>query len=564
MHKSFLIVLLLPIIISCTSTTESIKEGAEEKEETYNEKGMALLALPHEDRFFSFINTTLPDSPGSRDTLLEHYRKNQEELVSFFFNKGDIFKALHYYKNLFAVKEIPEEERDAFYRQIDEKAGEAGYKFFRKHLKLTRGWDVGEEDFSSLQPVTEYNFVLTEITVKREYINKDGVLRMDHPHRFGSGIVIDSRHILTTFHLVEDIYQSNTKSYEIAIKQDQMIFSNIKVSAWDSLLGIAILETEEDIQYIPDFHRYFGDSRTIQKGQSIFCLGHHAGYTSTLTKGIVSADERTAPEGGTWIQVDASVTPGAEGGVLLGEDGRIYGMILGGIAHENINFILPSNLILSVTDQLLHRMKIKRPWLGIQLTKKKELEDKVYINGLFPSSPLTETEIKADDQLVAINNVPVTSVKDARAIMNTFEAGNLIQVRFQNSTGEIIRYVHAKRRPDYPAYSAIKNAGELVSFYIHFGFSVDQNIKDKVRFTIKEKKYTINFHVVTQIKKDSHLDKMGVKVGDLLGILADFYIQRTRYLEVFHIPADRESHQPDYVEDYIYRMKKEEYDENVL
>ena len=564
MRRAILVLLLLPIIISCTSTKETVLEIRGEKEETYYDTGLALLAQPHEDRFFTFINTTIPNAPGDRDTLLNLYAKNQEELVSFFFEKGDIFKALHYFKNLYAVKEMTEEESDGFYRQIDEKAGEAGYHFFRKHLTIDRGWGLEEQNFSSLLPVTEYNFVLTEITIKREYANKDGILRVDHPHTLGSGIVLDSRHILTTFHLVENLYLSNTRSYEITVKQDQMIYSNVKVLAWDSLLDMAVLETDEEIQYIPDLYKYFGDSRTLERGQSIFCLGHYAGYTSTLTKGIISANKRKAPEGGTWIQVDASVSPGAAGGMLLGEDGRIYGMILGGIVHENINFILPSNLILSVADQLIGKSTIKRPWLGAQLTTKKDLDAKIYFNGFFPSSPLTETDVQVDDQLVALNNVPVSSVREAREVLQTLDAGNLVQVRYQNSAGEIIRYVHAKRRPDYPVYSAIKNTGELASLYLHFGFSVDHSAKDTVRFTLKNTKIAVNFHIVTAIKEDSHLDKMGVKVGDLIGILTDFYIRRTRYIEVFHIPADRESHTPTYAEDYIYKMEKEEYDENVL
>jgi hypothetical protein len=232
--------------------------------------------------------------------------------------------------------------------------------------------------------------------------------------------------------------------------------------------------------------------------------------------------------------------------------------------HENINFILPSNLILSVTDQLVHKSTIKRPWLGTLLTTKKGIEDKIYVGGLFPSSPLTETDIKVDDRVVALNDVHIGSVSQAREVMNTLDAGNLVKVRFQNSTGEVVRYVHTKRRPDYPVYSAIKNAGSLDSLYLHFGFSVNQSIADTVRFTIKSKKYAINFHTVTAIKENSRLEKMGVKAGDMVGILADFYIQRTRYLDVIHIPADSESHNPEYIEDYLYHMEKEEYDENVL
>lgn len=568
MRKEYLIILLLPIIISCSSTKDAAHDSKKETElqegETYSQKGLALLAQPHEDRFFTFLNTVAPDSPGNKDTLLENYAKNQEELVSYFFEKGDIFKTTHYYKNLYAIKELPAEEIEAFYHKIDEKAGERHYNSYRKYLKILRGWELKGNDFSPLLPITEYNFVLTEIKVKREYVNEDGILRTDQPYYFGSGIAIDSHHILTTFHLIEDLFLNSTRSYELIVKQETSIYSTVKVLAWDSLLDLAVLETEEELQYIPDFYTHLGDSRTIQRGQIIYSLGHHGGYTSTLTKGIISAQDRKAPEGGTLIQVDASVAPGAGGGLLIGEDGLVYGMILGGIRHENLNFALPSNLILSVLDELIAGIEIKRPWLGAVITTKKELPGKVYLKGLFPSSPLAETGIKIDDEIVALNNVTIGSAQEAREILNRLEAGNLIQVRYKNATGEIINHVYLKRRPDYPVYSAIKNMGLIESLYLHFGFSVEPGFKKTLRQTIKNEKIGIDFYKVNTIEKDSHLEKMGVVIGDYVGILSDFYIQRTHYLEIIHLPADPKSHQPEYTEDYIYQLKKEEYDENVL
>jgi C-terminal processing protease CtpA/Prc len=250
--------------------------------------------------------------------------------------------------------------------------------------------------------------------------------------------------------------------------------------------------------------------------------------------------------------------------MLIGEDGLLYGMILGGIVHEDINFAVPSNLILGVLDQLIQGIEIKRPWLGALLAAKKDMPDKVYIGGIFPSSPLTETEIAIDDRLVSLNDVPVASAGDARNAIKDLEAGNCVKVRFQNAAGEVVRYVYLKRRPDYPAYSAVKNTGRLDSLYLQFGFSIEPGYRKQIKQQIKDKKFSINFYKIAAVKEDSYLDRMGVEPGDLIGILADFYIHRTRYMEVLHIPTDPDSRNFEYIEDYIYKMKRVEYDENIL
>ena len=95
------------------------------------------------------------------------------------------------------------------------------------------------------------------------------------------------------------------------------------------------------------FYQLLGNSDSLKQGFPIYVMGHHLRLTSTLTKGIISASTRRAPEVGTWIQVDTNVGPGASGGMLIGEDKLIYGVIVAGIIY-NTNFAVPSNTILQI------------------------------------------------------------------------------------------------------------------------------------------------------------------------------------------------------------------------
>lgn len=87
-----------------------------------------------------------------------------------------------------------------------------------------------------------------------------------------------------------------------------------------------------------------------RKGEAVMALGSPLGLSFTATRGIVSAI-RTSVEmsrelgdkdiKGTWIQVDAALSPGNSGGPLINESGQVVAMSTlasGGGNAQNLNF----------------------------------------------------------------------------------------------------------------------------------------------------------------------------------------------------------------------------------
>jgi hypothetical protein len=297
----------------------------------------------------------------------------------------------------------------------------------------------------------------------------------------------------------------------------------------------------------------------------VYCLGHHEGLTATLTKGIISSPYRKAPEFGSWIQIDAALAPGASGGMLIGKDNLIYGLLVKGVIYEDINFVVPSNLILGVLDILIQGKNVKRPWLGLLLVESQEDKGSVRLDYIFPSSPLKDLDVHMNEELVSINTIAVDSIETAKKIIGELETGNLVNVRIRKSDmKEQDYFVLLARRPDYAIYNATRNRDRLETLYPSFGFAVNVDSKKTITFNLKNEKISIDFFEVIRSKKETFLDNMGVKAGDYLGIILDIYENQNRYIQLLHLSEESPFEKDIDITDYIYSIKKSKYDGNIL
>ena len=71
-----------------------------------------------------------------------------------------------------------------------------------------------------------------------------------------------------------------------------------------------------------------GDSDKAVQGESVITIGSPIGLEGTVTRGIISAI-RKAPNGVTFIQIDAAINQGNSGGPLLNKAGQVIGINTG-------------------------------------------------------------------------------------------------------------------------------------------------------------------------------------------------------------------------------------------
>ena len=115
-----------------------------------------------------------------------------------------------------------------------------------------------------------------------------------------------------------------------------------------------------------------GDSSSLLVGEEVYIIGNPLGLDQTLSRGIVSAVNRTLP-GAAWsltepmIQTDASINPGNSGGPMIDPCGLVVGVTTAILPDaQNIGFAVPINLVKRIIPQLLDKGRMIRPWLGVQ------------------------------------------------------------------------------------------------------------------------------------------------------------------------------------------------------
>jgi 2-alkenal reductase len=182
----------------------------------------------------------------------------------------------------------------------------------------------------------------------------------------GSGFVLDQAgHIVTNNHVVDGATQIEVDFYDGTL-------------AWASIVGVdpdsdlAVLKVDLPAE---QFHPItFGDSDTLQIGETVLAIGSPFGQDWTLTSGIISGLDRTMQGlnefsiGGV-IQTDAAINPGNSGGPLLNLAGQLIGVNAQIATTTNsssgVGFAIPGNLTQRVVQQLIEQGSADYSYIGI-------------------------------------------------------------------------------------------------------------------------------------------------------------------------------------------------------
>ena len=166
---------------------------------------------------------------------------------------------------------------------------------------------------------------------------------------FGSGFVIGDGQIATNAHVVEGASSGTIKL--VGADTEHTIDS---IPAIDRAHDLAIVEATGITASVLSF----GDSDTLQIGQSVYAAGNPQGLTGTFSSGIISAIRAEGNDlvTDTIIQMTTPVSPGSSGGPLLNADGHVVGVVFSQVTRgQNLNFAIPVNflktLLATTTDE---------------------------------------------------------------------------------------------------------------------------------------------------------------------------------------------------------------------
>ncbi|MEI6127322.1 MAG: TSUP family transporter [Pseudomonadota bacterium] len=159
----------------------------------------------------------------------------------------------------------------------------------------------------------------------------------------GSGLVVDPRgFILTNYHVVK-----NADYIHINLWRSKDSKFTAKIVDADETLDLALLMIDglQEILAVPQI----GNSKNLETGDMVICVGNPFGFKHSVTMGIVSDLHRQMViEGVTYnnmIQTDAVINQGNSGGPLIDILGRVIGVSTAiyapGGAYTGLGFAIP-------------------------------------------------------------------------------------------------------------------------------------------------------------------------------------------------------------------------------
>lgn len=281
----------------------------------------------------------------------------------------------------------------------------------------------------------------------------------------GSGVIYkkDGRtaYIVTNNHVVK-----GSNALQVILSNGKKV--DAQLVGTDSATDLAVLKINAaNVTTVAQF----GNSNSIAAGQDVLAIGSPMGseYANTVTKGIVSAKNRTLKAGtdGTLtsvIQTDAAINSGNSGGPLINMAGQVIGinsMKLSsdneGSSIEGMGFAIPSNEVVSIINQLIKNGKIDRPTLGIGMVDlsnvttdqqqsvlklPSNVNKGVVVMQVESGSAADSAGVKQYDVITQLGDTKVTNANTLRAALYKYKVGDRAKVTYYRNGKQQTSTVH--------------------------------------------------------------------------------------------------------------------------
>lgn len=252
---------------------------------------------------------------------------------------------------------------------------------------------------------------------------------------FASAVILDKEgYLVTNYHV-----------FEVEPTEIRVVFSDGRVAepvivGFDAETDLALLRVN-----VPDLQPIeVARSDDLRIGDVVLAIGNPYGLSTSVTQGIVSATGRNLYQLVTFanfIQTDAAINAGNSGGALVNSHGQLVGINAAVLAQdpgtEGIGFAIPVDLVRGVVEQIKLHGRVIRGYMGLlpdDLTDSERrahgIDDStgIILMEIYEGGPAADADLRVGDIIIAMNDVPVFSRRDALLISASTTPGDVVKV----------------------------------------------------------------------------------------------------------------------------------------
>ena len=270
----------------------------------------------------------------------------------------------------------------------------------------------------------------------------------------GSGVIYDAQgDIVTNYHVIASVLGGGQIQVTLA---DGRLYSAVVVGH-DKTTDLAVIRLDNPPSNLTVAR--FASSANLEVGAPVMAIGAPLGLSNTVTTGIVSAlnrpvevsvDEDSSSQDSqassdlvvtNAIQIDASINPGNSGGPLFDTSGAVIGINSsikslatssdGQAGSIGLGFAIPSDLVVSVADQLIASGTASHGMLGVTVkaattTVGSDTYVGAEVQDVSAGSGASAAGIRAGDVIVKVEGQEVTSPKQLIGYVRRYKAGDTV------------------------------------------------------------------------------------------------------------------------------------------
>jgi serine protease Do len=253
-------------------------------------------------------------------------------------------------------------------------------------------------------------------------------------HALGSGVLLTSDGlVLTSRHVIVD---ADDVRVELV---DGRSFRGVVV-ARDTWLDVALIRLRA-ASGLPI--AVLGSSASARVGDPVLAIGNPFGLGPSVTRGILSAKDRSIDDGPSeiYLQTDASVNPGDSGGPLLDAAGLVIGINAAVLDHgQGLSFAVPIDDVRASLTELLAKGKIQRGHAGVTyqaidapLSRALSLRGQagVIVTEVDAGGPSARAGVREGDVIETIDGEPIARASDLAHALGRRRPGAVVRFGIQ-------------------------------------------------------------------------------------------------------------------------------------